>query len=154
MKIYKGSGLLNGDITVKAFNFEFGGYKFIMDVEARAKIRTDITVRFYKSTSYYEQDCSETDIDGTEVEEITELEGISEILVYSLKDPTTEIELTDEIEAIINTEKFDDALLSALRSSDAEFIVDEDSLDTSDISVDDYGPDYDDYEPDYDDYDD
>lgn len=146
MEVYTGSGLLNGDVTVKAFNFEFGGYKFIMDVEARAEIKTNITVRFYRSDSYYEPDSSDTEIDDTEIEEITELEEISEILVYSLEDPTTEIELTNNIEAIINTEEFDDALLSALNNSDAEFIVDEDSLDTSEISVDEYEPDYDDYD--------
>lgn len=144
MKILTGSGLLDGNVTVKAFNFEFGGYKFIMDVEASAKIRTDITVRFYKSTSYYEPDYSETNIDETEVDEITELDEISNIFVYSLQDPKTEIELTDDIEAIINTKEFDDALLSALNNSNVEFIVDEDSLDTYDIDVDDYEPDYDD----------
>lgn len=143
MKRLTGSGLLDGNVTVKAFNFEFGGYKFIMDVRASAKIRTDITVRFYKSTSYYEPDYSETDIDETEVDEITELDEISNIFVYSLQDPKTEIELTDDIEAIINTKEFDDALLSALNNSNVEFIVDEDSLDTYDIDVDDYD-DYDD----------
>ena len=146
MKRLTGSGLLDGNVTVKAFNFEFGGYKFIMDVRASAKIRTDITVRFYESTSYYEPDYSETDIDETEVEHITELDEISNIFVYSLQDPKTEIELTDDIEAIIDTKEFDDALLSALNNSNAKFIVDEDSLDTSDIYVDDYEPDYDDYD--------
>ena len=136
MEIYKGSGLLNGDVTVKSFEFKFGGYKFIMDVEARAKIRTYITVTFYRSTSYYEQDSSDMEIDETDIEEITELEGISDILVYSLQDPQKEIELTSDIEAIIDTKEFDDALLSALNNSDAEFIVDEDSLDTSDIDLD------------------
>lgn len=146
MELLTGSGLLDGNVTVKAFSFEFKGYRFIMDVEARAKIETNITVRFYKSTSYYEPDYSETDIDDTEVDEITELEDISNILVYSLQDPKTEIELTDDIEAIIDTKEFDDALLSALNNSNAKFIVDEDSLDTSDIYVDDYEPDYDDYD--------
>lgn len=146
MKVYKGSGLLNGDITVKAFDFEFAGYRFIMDVEARANIRTYITVVFYKSYSYYEQDSSDTEIDDTEIENITELNNISNITVYSLQDPETEIELTNDIEAIIDTQEFDNALLSALNNSDAEFTVDEDSLDTSDISVDDYEPDYDDYD--------
>lgn len=142
MKILTGSGLLDGDVTVKAFSFEFKGYKFIMDVDAKARIETDITVRFYESTSYYEPDYSETDIDKTEVDYITELEDISNIRVYSLQDPKTEIPLTDNIEAIIDTEDFDDALLTALNDSSAEFIVDEDSLDTSDIEVFDY--DYDD----------
>ena len=142
MKILTGSGLLDGDVTVKAFSFEFGGYKFIMDVDAKARIETDITVRFYESTSYYEPDYSETDIDKTEVDYITELEDISNIRVYSLQDPKTEIPLTDNIEAIIDTEDFDDALLTALNDSSAKFIVDEDSLDTSDIEVFDY--DYDD----------
>lgn len=142
MKILTGSGLLDGDVTVKAFSFEFGGYKFIMDVDAKARIETDITVRFYESTSYYEPDYSETDIDKTEVDYITELEDISNIHVYSLQDPKTEIPLTDDIEAIIDTEDFDDALLTALNNSSAEFIVDENSLDTSDIEVFDY--DYDD----------
>lgn len=142
MELLTGSGLLDGSVAVKAFNFEFGGYRFIMDVEARAKIRTDVTVRFYESTSYYEPDYSETDIDKTEVDYITELEDISNIRVYSLQDPKTEIPLTDNIEAIIDTEDFDDALLTALNDSSAEFIVDEDSLDTSDIEVFDY--DYDD----------
>ena len=142
MKILTGSGLLDGDVTVKAFSFEFGGYKFIMDVDAKARIETDITVRFYESTSYYDPDYSETDIDKTEVDYITELEDISNIRVYSLQDPKTEIPLTDNIEAIIDTEDFDDALLTALNDSSAKFIVDEDSLDTSDIEVFDY--DYDD----------
>lgn len=142
MKILTGSGLLDGDVTVKAFSFEFKGYKFIMDVDAKARIETDITVRFYESTSYYEPDYSETDIDKTEVDYITELEDISNIRVYSLQDPKTEIPLTDNIEAIIDTEDFDDALLTALNDSSAKFIVDEDSLDTSDIEVFDY--DYDD----------
>lgn len=142
MKILTGSGLLDGDVTVKAFSFEFKGYKFIMDVDAKARIETDITVRFYESTSYYDPDYSETDIDKTEVDYITELEDISNIHVYSLQDPKTEIPLTDDIEAIIDTEDFDDALLTALNDSSAEFIVDEDSLDTSDIEVFDY--DYDD----------
>lgn len=142
MKILTGSGLLDGDVTVKAFSFEFKGYKFIMDVDAKARIETDITVRFYESTSYYEPDYSETDIDKTEVDYITELEDISNIRVYSLQDPKTEIPLTDDIEAIIDTEDFDDALLTALNNSSAKFIVDEDSLDTSDIEVFDY--DYDD----------
>ncbi len=142
MKILTGSGLLDGDVTVKAFSFEFTGYKFIMDVDAKARIETDITVRFYESTSYYEPDYSETDIDKTEVDYITELEDISNIRVYSLQDPKTEIPLTDNIEAIIDTEDFDDALLTALNDSSAKFIVDEDSLDTSDIEVFDY--DYDD----------
>ena len=146
MELLTGSGLLDGTVTVKAFSFEFKGYRFIMDVEARAKIETNITVRFYKSTSYYEPDSSETEIDDTEVDEITELEDISNIFVYSLQDPKTEIELTDDIEAIIDTKEFDDALLSALNNSNAKFIVDEDSLDTSDIYVDDYEPDYDDYD--------
>ena len=142
MKILTGSGLLDGDVTVKAFSFEFKGYKFIMDVDAKARIETDITVRFYESTSYYEPDYSETDIDKTEVDYITELEDISNIRVYSLQDPKTEIPLTDDIEAIIDTEDFDDTLLTALNDSSAEFIVDENSLDTSDIEVFDY--DYDD----------
>ena len=142
MKILTGSGLLDGDVTVKAFSFEFGGYKFIMDVDAKARIETDITVRFYESTNYYDPDYSETDIDKTEVDYITELEDISNILVYSLQDPKTEIPLTDDIEAIIDTEDFDDALLTALNNSSAKFIVDENSLDTSDIEVFDY--DYDD----------
>lgn len=142
MKILTGSGLLDGDVTVKAFSFEFKGYKFIMDVDAKARIETDITVKFYESTSYYEPDYSETDIDKTEVDYITELEDISNIRVYSLQDPKTEIPLTDNIEAIIDTEDFDDALLTALNDSSAKFIVDEDSLDTSDIEVFDY--DYDD----------
>lgn len=142
MKILTGSGLLDGDVTVKAFSFEFKGYKFIMDVDAKARIETDITVRFYESTSYYDPDYSETDIDKTEVDYITELEDISNIRVYSLQDPKTEIPLTDNIEAIIDTEDFDDALLTALNDSSAKFIVDEDSLDTSDIEVFDY--DYDD----------
>lgn len=142
MKILTGSGLLDGDVTVKAFSFEFGSYKFIMDVDAKARIETDITVKFYESTSYYDPDYSETDIDKTEVDYITELEDISNIRVYSLQDPKTEIPLTDNIEAIIDTEDFDDALLTALNDSSAKFIVDEDSLDTSDIEVFDY--DYDD----------
>ena len=142
MKILTGSGLLDGDVTVKAFSFEFGAYKFIMDVDAKARIETDITVRFYESTNYYDPDYSETDIDKTEVDYITELEDISNIRVYSLQDPKTEIPLTDDIEAIIDTEDFDDALLTALNGSSAEFIVNEDSLDTSDIEVFDY--DYDD----------
>lgn len=146
MQVLTGSGLLNGNITVKAFNFEFGGYKFIMDVEARAEIRTDITVRLYRSTSYYEQDSSETEINNTEVENITELNEISNIAVYSLQDPQTEIELTDDIKAIIDTEEFDDALLLALQESDADFIVDEDSLNTLDIDVEEEEPDYDDYD--------
>lgn len=133
MELLTGSGLLDGTVTVKAFNFEFKGYRFVMDVEARARIKTDITVRFYKSTSYYESDYSETDIDDTEVQEITDLDGISNIFVFSLQDPKTEIPLTDDIEAIINTKEFDDALLSELNQSDAKFIVDENSLDTSDI---------------------
>lgn len=146
MELLTGSGLLDGVVTVKAFSFEFKGYKFVMDVEARAKIKTDITVRFYKSTSYYESDYSETDIDQTEVQDITDLDGISNIFVYSLQDPNTEIELTDDIEAIINTKEFDDALLLELNQSDAEFIVDENSLDTSDIYVSVLEPDYDDYD--------
>lgn len=146
MELLTGSGLLDGTVTVKAFSFEFKGYRFIMDVEARAKIETDITVRFYKSTSYYESDYSETDIDQTEVQEITDLDGISNIFVYSLQDPKTEIPLTDDIEAIINTKEFDDALLSELNQSDAKFIVDENSLDTSDIYVSVLEPDYDDYD--------
>ena len=146
MELLTGSGLLDGVVTVKAFSFEFKGYKFIMDVEARAKIETNITVRFYKSTSYYESDYSETDIDDTEVQEITDLDGISNIFVFSLRDPKTEIPLTDDIEAIINTKEFDDALLSELNQSDAEVIVDENSLDTADIYVSVLEPDYDDYD--------
>lgn len=136
MEILRGSGLLSGYITVKAFEFEFGGYRFIMDVKARAKIRTHITVKFYKSSSYYEQDSSETEIDETEIGDIEELEEISEIQVYLLDDPKTEIELTDDVGAIIDTKEFDDALLAKLKESDAEFVVEEDSLDTSSISLD------------------
>lgn len=141
-----GSGTVNGEIEAKDFEFEYGGYKFIANVKAYADIYVYISVEVWKSHSYYEQDSSETTIDDWEIRDITDLNAIDEIRVYSLDNPTVEIPMTDEIEKIINTEEFDNFLLSKLNEADADklSLVDKDNLDISDIYVDDYEPDYDD----------
>lgn len=141
-----GSGIVNGRVSVKDFEFEYAGFKFIADVDAYADILVYISVQFWGSHSYYEQDSSETTIEDCEIRDVTDLSDLSNIRVYSLDNPTEEIELTDEIVELLNTEEFDEFLVSKLNETGDLEIVDEDELDTSDISVDDYEPDYDDYD--------
>lgn len=132
-----GSGTVRGEIEVKDFEFEYDGYKFIADVKAYADIYVYISVKVWKSYSYYEQDSSETTIEEWEIRDITDLSAIDEIRIYSLDNPTVEIPMSDEIEELINTEGFDNFLLSKLNDADVDkfSLVDEDDLDTSNISV-------------------
>lgn len=139
-----GSGVVSGKVYVENFEFEYGGYRFIADVEAYADILVYISVEIWKSRSYYEQDSSETTIDEYHIQNVTELSELSNIRVYSLDNPEKEVELTDEIEELIDTEEFDKFLIFKLNEIDNLKIVDKDDLDTSDIDVDDYEPDYDD----------
>lgn len=133
-----GSGVVSGKVSVEDFEFEYKGYRFIADVEAYADILVYISVEFWKSRSYYEQDSSETTIDECDIQDVTELSELSNIRVYSLDNPAEEIELTDEIEELINTEEFDKFLISKLNEIHNLKIVDKDGLDTSNIDVDDY----------------